>query len=893
MILKEVNKHNILFVKAKAFYSKELKKNKRPIIIIVLAFIFGLVFFFSGFVASKKGVFGNFLIPKVNELLDYSKNYYKGLFAKGEDITIDIKYEDYQKLAYKREIAFIEKKLVTGEDDYVPAKIKYKDKYLKVKLRLKGDNLDHLEGDKWSFRIEVNGDNTIFGMKLFSIQHPRTRNYIYEWIFHQALKSEEVLSLRYKFINVTLNGRNLGVYALEEHFEKRLIEFNKHREGPIVRFNENLYWDEKLQQESTFNSDSPVKTSTSVNRNGAGEYLSSDIRAFQSKKWLSDSTKNLHHKAIHLLESFRHGDLKTSEVFDVHKLAIFLAITDLMGAHHDAHWQGMRFYYNPITSRLEPIGFDGDSGTPIESICATLDMREIQIGSAAKLASKSSIPYFNFFEMIFNDTIFYKEYIKSLEHVSEPAYLDKLLFEVNNELEKNLNIIYSDFPNFHFSNDVFYRNQKYIKTVLNPIKGLHAYFCQSFKNTLELELGNIQSMPVEVLSVSYKDRLFEPFREIILPAKYPSNPVNYRNISFILPKEFVWSNSMISDIKVNYKILGTGRKRNESIFPWSHLNSNFVENDFIRKKPNAHNFEFLLIDEKNKQIFIRPGKWNLNQNLIIPKGYRVTAKEGTQLDLSNFAKILSYSSIEFLGTEEKPIIINSQDSTGQGVIIMNANRASLLEYVVFENLSAPSQSGWELTGAVTFYEADVSIYNCKFIRNRAEDALNIVRSNFKIDKTLFTKAYSDAFDADFAKGSITNCFFVNLINDAVDASGSIIDIQNIFINNAGDKGISIGENSQIKASEIKIQNVEIGIASKDRSELIGSEIYIVDSKIGIAVYQKKSEFGPAEITIKGLSMEKVATPYLVEEQSILIVNGQIIESSQKNVKEIILSGSNF
>ena len=32
------------------------------------------------------------------------------------------------------------------------------------------------------------------------------------------------------------NGRDLGIYALEEHFEKRLIEHNRMREGPIVRF---------------------------------------------------------------------------------------------------------------------------------------------------------------------------------------------------------------------------------------------------------------------------------------------------------------------------------------------------------------------------------------------------------------------------------------------------------------------------------------------------------------------------------------------------------------------------------------------------------------------------------------------------------------------------------
>ena len=40
-------------------------------------------------------------------------------------------------------------------------------------------------------------------------------------------------------------------------------------------------------------------------------------------------------------------------------------------------------------------------------------------------------------------------------------------------------------------------------------------------------------------------------------------------------------------------------------------------------------------------------------------------------------------------------------------------------------------------------------------------------------------------------------------------------------------------------------------------------------------------------------MEKVAIPFLVEEQSTLIVNEQIIEASQSNVKDSLLSGPQF
>ena len=94
---------------------------------------------------------------------------------------------------------------------------------MRVKIRLKGDGIDHLRGEKWSFRVRARGEGTLLGMKQFSLHHPRVRNWAYEWLGHRAMRREGVVSLRYKFVDLSLNGKSLGIYALEEHFEKRLI----------------------------------------------------------------------------------------------------------------------------------------------------------------------------------------------------------------------------------------------------------------------------------------------------------------------------------------------------------------------------------------------------------------------------------------------------------------------------------------------------------------------------------------------------------------------------------------------------------------------------------------------------------------------------------------------
>lgn len=51
-----------------------------------------------------------------------SINYIKGLKSNPERITMDIKFNDFQKIAYKREIALAQGILICSDDDWVPAK---------------------------------------------------------------------------------------------------------------------------------------------------------------------------------------------------------------------------------------------------------------------------------------------------------------------------------------------------------------------------------------------------------------------------------------------------------------------------------------------------------------------------------------------------------------------------------------------------------------------------------------------------------------------------------------------------------------------------------------------------------------------------------------------------
>ena len=216
------------------------------------------------------------------------------------------------------------------------------------------------------------------------------------------------------------------------------------------------------------------------------------------------------------------------------------------------------------------------------------------------------------------------------------------------------------------------------------------------------------------------------------------------------------------------------------------------------------------------------------------------------------------------GSKEKPISISSSDNTGMGLIVLNAELPSKMDYVSFNHLQSNSNNNWTLTGAVTFYESDVTINHCSFNHNNSEDALNVIRSNFSLINCSFNHTLSDAFDADFCDGNMKDCIFKSAGNDAIDLSGSHVTIDNVTVENAKDKAISNGERSYLKIINANINNANIAIASKDDSKLEIEKITISNCTVGYAAFQKKPEFSPAYIKIINSSEKNIDVLFLLD-----------------------------
>jgi len=835
----------------------EIKSRKKEninillIVLLVIAFTSGALMARMGFFTKASWCAKMFL----KNPLSFPGEYTQIQLQDVERLYIDIGFEDFQKLAYWKELA-IEKGMLYGVDhDYVAAQIRHKQKTIPARIRLKGAQpiyhfQDYRGGDKWSMRIRIRGDNALFGMKNFALMSPKRRSFMLEWFLRRLMKEEGVISKRYKFVELIINGENKGIYALDEHFDSLMLEANERREGPVIRLAQEAVWSEGANWSTQLDD----------------YYFALDIDAFGSRKIMDDELffKQLQ-KAGNLYKAFRRGDLSTSEVFDIDKLAKWMAISDIIGGFHGFIVCDMRFYYNPITSKLEPCPDDSFN---------ELQTDPISLGRVCRLDDQS-LTRSTFVMQLFDDLAFAERYMQELERVSQKSYLENVFNVLGDEIEENVNILRKDqhYLYYEFPKGQLYRNQEYIRKLLNPYKGIMAHFEGESDDSIILNIASVKIVPSEILSVTYKDNIaLKPKKEkIVLKGREFETPLTYNSFEFSLPEGFSGIQSP-SELVVNYRILGTTRLRKEAIHPYHSYDASFFANDLIRQEPNYEDFDFVKADTTTKQILLKRGHWVLEKPLIIPAGYTFVINAGTNLDLVKNARILSYSPVQFMGSDDHPITIYTSDSTGQGITVLGAEKGSFLRNVVFKNLSQPLQGDWQLTGAVTFYESPVTIDKCRFLGCQSEDSLNIIRSKFSIDNSLFADSVSDALDVDFGKGSILNTSFTNSTNDAVDFSGSAATVSKSFIDGAGDKGISVGENSQIVARHIEIKNAAIGVASKDFSQITIENIQIYNTKIGFTAYQKKPEFGPATISVGGVNFMDVATMYLIEEGSLLLIN---------------------
>jgi hypothetical protein len=842
---------------------------------------FGLLFLVIGIFLGWKNIPGHL---KANFVIFQKLNLLQVIQEKNQldTLRLEIPFKGIQTLDAKRKDALNANLLISTEDDFVKAEISFLNESHNCKIRLKGDLSDHWSGEKFSLRVEMKEGSLIKGMSRFSLQNPQTRNNTYEWLYQKSLKRESVMGVRYDFVNLIINGKPMGIYAMEEHFSKELIESNSRREGVIVNFEDYLLW-KKF----------PVNLATNVNWNSI--YRSAAVEVRNNKRVQKNRVLNTQKtNAVNLLRALQESSLPASKIFDSEKLGKFLAITRLWGAEKALFYADINFYFNPVTCLLEPIGFDGNPSQEIDPPYCYFSWGDIKENWVNYSLTDPKITA-SYVSSLFKFTN--EEHLSALSADFRSTELNfrnllsrELLLESSEKIWKNFGLF-----NLDPWNTLELRARR-IRKELNEQYIIQGYGKKSKDNlSLTIFVRNTTTQPVEIIGFTSREKFWtaidhladdrkkkanekvilfgqgngfrqtEKDKEFSLPLNTSTDPIMAQVRFLGSPNNFINCMIPIDEHSFDLKLLPTNK-----VFTF-----------------NRDSFPFIL--EENENLWIPPGRHVLKDHLYIPSNQKLKISPGAEILFDRNSTFVSEGAVQFLGTKTDPIIISSLGDNWAGFLIANASNISVFENVKFSNVSGIgkgpnpqgfTQNGWTLTGGITIYNSTVEFIHCSFSNFTTEDALNIISSSFTLSDCHFSNHYSDAFDGDFVTGNITNCSFSNISGDGVDFSGSAATLRNCYFKDIADKAVSIGESSQVSLFNCKVEDVSFGVVSKDSSltEVL-ENTEIKNAKIAaFAAFQKKASFGPASIKISNSQTMGGSKLALIQEGSKGSFNGEVIQT---------------
>jgi hypothetical protein len=609
--------------------------------------------------------------------------------------------------------------------------------------------------------------------------------------------------------------------------------------------------------------------------------------------------------AIGLLRAFQDGTRTGSEVFDATLLGRFLAISELWDTRHAIQWNNIHFYYNPITAKIEPIGFDGSPHQPYSSDSFHALDRSWAIHAL-------------------RDPEVAEAYVSTLDVMSRPDYLEQIRREFGKPLEQMQLALNHEFPFVRSVRlwELLEERQGYIRRSLN-VTDLTFAFAKiksanndstkhepDFINTLQVEVRNVVALPVEIIGfwvgksfipadvawIGSEEQRFNRNGEssvlLVGDELGYNNPLKYARFHIPMDlKSATIEETQLPEIKVVTRLLG--RHATHEIL------AEYSESLTLGPMPSTPTVQEALaqhpfLEERGTEkniLFVRKGEWNVNGDLILPHGARLRAEPGTTLRFAHDAIFVATGPLEFRGTAEAPVVLAPKNDSWSGVVVLGAEAPSLWEHVVVNNTRGIGREGWILTGGITFYQSPVSLVNSRIIGSEAEDGLNIVLSSFEFRDCEFGNLASDAFDGDFTEGVIQTCNFHDVQGDAIDVSGSQVQVSDVVLRDIGDKALSVGEESRVEALDITAANIGIAVASKDLSQVALERVSIERAtNAGLAAYMKKQEYGASNIVATDIDFSETPQNTLVQLGSWIELDGQRIEGTELDVKTLYEAG---
>jgi len=389
-------------------------------------------------------------------------------------LNINVSFKNLTKIERDRLQAKQDEIRNSDDNTWVPAIVVVEGLENKAKIRLKGSHVDHWSGtDKWSLSVKLNGKSKFLDSQRLSLNVPESRVMIMEWLFAMSLKEVGLLSVNTDFVDVSVNGKNLGMYVVQEKPTDDFIKRHNRPLGPILKFNKDIWL---------------------LTRRTAYSYLSSVIEAQQNTE--NHRFVNRHRAylaATRKLRQFRNGSLIASEVFDIEQLTKLMAMYAIF-AGWEFDWKDLAFYYNEKSQRFELIGREiHHEFTKFREELWWMNQPRYVRGNLL-------------LQQLFSDHRVATMYVNYLWEWSTGDFLKNIFKKYNDEISQNILLIHRDNPEYSLDPSEFEKNLRYIRRQIEANRIVDVNKLNVYEDAISISIRSEVSFPLRLTGIKAGDR---------------------------------------------------------------------------------------------------------------------------------------------------------------------------------------------------------------------------------------------------------------------------------------------------------------------------------------------------------------------------------------------------
>ena len=755
------------------------------------------------------------------------------------DVDASLRLPSLELFVHSEALAHLDADLPYSGQDYQDALLRAGGHQQEVKLRYQGEAIAHWQNAKKSLRLRTKRDELFLGMRAFSLLAPKAGEQLNSWLGYELARSLALIAPRSQLVNLFVNGRYTGLHLLVEQLEEGTLRAHDRMPGdlysgevagvdafpgaPNQLFGSAALWD-KLAENNHYELGSKVP-------------LQELVRAVQQPADAASMQR-------------------LGELLDLDAFARLSVLEQLVQSPRcdDAHNQ--RLFWDPWRRKFEPVVWDpaGWQASMRPEGVAPLELQPVNSALFIQLHRHAGF--------LAARARALREFYAEGKDQQLLTTLERGIAAAKAALRADANAEPPDDGAIAAAMDTF---AAFVRRTLQEVKQRQLDGPTQLRYRLPPANGGPLLLQVEgeVMVSSWQLQFPAPLGAVqptlrLLRADggepVPLGPrarvhgdtldidlplVAEPGVVLRAPQRLEGSSKLCRALPTSYELQIDGVDLRTVKAVRSSSRSFTATPDL---QPTTATELFEAVPPIPTSVLELAGEVHVDGIRRIDQPVHIAA--GTRFLLGPSASILFAGTVTADGSEAQPIEFApaARDQEPWGTVALDGpgSSGSTLRFCRFRGGSGHKAPLCEYTAMLSVHSARaVQVSDCEFRDSKlTDDMIHVVYSQVTFERVLLQRALMDALDCDISEVLVKDSRFVQSGNDGIDLMTTKAVISNCSFDRCGDKGISIGEDTQLCVVDSRFERCMKAMEAKDGSTAAVLHADVIDCTTALNAYKK-------------------------------------------------------